>query len=413
MHKRNVHALGLAAATAVIALATGVPHAAHAAPTLTVYGIVDMGVYYHHVSRAASALGGAVNQSQTGTISGVLSGSRWGIKGTEYLSGRWRATAVLEAGVNAQDGTLAQGGLGFGRQSTLSLSNPKYGSLTFGRRGALSYTYLVPIDPFAISGSQAGLGASFGSANGVRPNNLVLYQSPTLGGWQAAIGYSFNTGFTALYTDGSSSTRQPSTQFFGTNANMRMLTAGLSYNQGPASIFVAYDAVYAASHWRLDSDQREANPNQAVPKAWVAGGYYDFKVIKVSAAIGQTFDGLFFGQGAGAGGYTSPLNTASDGANILFAKGARTLQYALGATIPVGERASVLLSWQGMQPKGSLQNNDPFSDQLATQNIYSAAYVYRLSKQTNAYLWGSYGSNYQTFSTAKSSVIGTGIQHFF
>lgn len=358
------------------------PSTTQAAPTLTVYGIVDLGMYYHQVARDTNPLGAAINESQTGMVSGVLSGSRWGIKGTEQISPEWSANFVFESGINAQDGTLAQGGLAFGRQATLSLSNQQYGSLTFGRRGALSYTYLVPMDPFSISGSQAGLGASFGSANGVRPNNLLLYQTSALGGWQAGIGYSLNTGFTALYASNPTSKPQPASDQFGTSVNMRLLTAGINYSQGPTSFFVAYDAVYGADEVITDAGQTQPNSNKAVPRAWVAGGYHDFKFLKLSAAIGQTFDGMFFGQNAGAGGYNSPLINFSDGANVLFAEGARSLQYALGAILRTGEQSKFLLSWQVLQPQGTLKA----SDQLATQRIYSAAYVYSFSKRTDIYV---------------------------
>ena len=143
-----------------------------ASPTITLYGVIDLGLYYNTVSRHANSLEPAVNETLTGMTSGVQTGSRWGIKTTEQISSEWSVNVSLEAGVNAQDGTISQGGLGFGRQSTLSLSNRQFGSLTFGRRSAMAHTYLAVIDPFAVSGSQAGMGASFGSANGVRPNNL-------------------------------------------------------------------------------------------------------------------------------------------------------------------------------------------------------------------------------------------------
>lgn len=380
-----------------------------AAPTVTLYGIIDLSLYYNHISRGAGTWGPAQSNSQAGMTSGVMSGSRWGLKGNESLSGPWSVQFVLEEGVNAQNGTLGQGGLGFGRQSTLAISNSRWGSLQFGRAASLAYSYLVPFDPFNISGSQAGWGSSFGSANGVRPNNLVLYQSGDMYGLQASIGYSFNTGFSAIYAGGPNNSIQPGTQFFGTSANMRMLTAAIRYSKGPLALLATYDAVYGASQIIDSNAQTTANTNQATPKAWLVAGSYDFKVVKVSAAIGQTIDGAFFGQGAGAGGYSTPLTTFSEGANVLFAQGAKSSQYALGATIPTGPRGKVLLSWQALQPTGSLRANAA----LATQNILSAAYLYNLSKRTDVYVWGSYGNNYQTFSTAKTSVVGTGIRHFF
>jgi predicted porin len=401
-------ASGISRAWMVCACAI-LPMTVIASPAITLYGVVDLGLYYNTVSRHANSLEPAVNETLTGMTSGVQTGSRWGINAVEQISPEWSVNVTLESGINAQDGTLGQGGLGFGRQSTLSLISRQYGSLTFGRRSAMAHTYLALIDPFAVSGSQAGMGSSFGSANGVRPNNLLLFETPVMQGWQASIGYSFNTGFTALYFDGAASNMQPATQYFGTRSNMRMVTAGVNYESGPLSIFWAYDAAYAASEIETPSGQTQTNTNKAVPRAWMTGGIYDLAFIKLSAVIGQTIDGTFFGQGAGAGGYTPPLSNFSNGADVVFAKGVRSLQYGLGLTVPIGDSNKFIFSWQGLQPRGTLNRiND-----LATQNIYSALFSHSLSKRTDVYVWGSYGNNFQTFSTAKSTVIGSGIRHLF
>lgn len=185
-----------------------------APPSVSLYGIVDLGVSYNQVSRAGNAIGGAVNASLVGMVSGVLSGSRWVIKGAEQLSPEWSSSFVLESGINAQDGSIAEEGLTIGRQASLTMTHEQYGSLTLERRGALAYTYLVTIDPFSVSGSQASMGVSFGSTNGVRPNNLALYQMPAIDGWQAGIGYSFNTGFTALCVNGATSIQQTGIQHY-------------------------------------------------------------------------------------------------------------------------------------------------------------------------------------------------------
>ena len=405
--QQSKHPLSLLGLTTIACLASGLAMAA--APSVTLYGIIDTSLYYHHVSQDATPDSPAISQSGSGMTSGVLSGSRWGMKGNEPLSGDWSAQFVLEGGINSQNGTLAQGGLGFGRQSTLAISNSRWGSLQLGRAPNLAYIYLVPFDPFSISGSQAGWGASFGSANGVRPNNLVLFQSADMHGLQASIGYSFNTGFSGLYADGPDAPAQPGTEFFGTTANMRMLTAALRYNHGPLALLATYDEIFPASKVINQADQTIANTTKARPRAWMVAGSYDFKVVKLSAVIGQTFDGAFFGQGAGAGGYPTPLNTTSAGSSILFAQGTKSTEYAIGAVIPAGAQGQILLTWQAKQPTGDQR----LTAALATQQIYSAGYIYSLSKRSQVYVWGSYGNNYQTFSTAKSSVVGSGIRHFF
>jgi len=376
---------------------------------VTLYGSIDLSLYYNVVSRGADEIGGAVNASQVGMTSGVLSGSRWGIKGTDDLGNGWSSGFVLESGVNAQEGTLGQGGLGFGRQATLSLKNRDWGTLDVGRRGTFSYLYMVPIDPFSLSGSQAGAGSSFGSANGLRFNNLITYETPTIEGFQGGIGYSFSTGLSAIYANGPTLETQSATNRFGSRGNMRGLTAALRYNKGPLSLLLTYDAVYGAD--KVIDKEGNTTPNnvKAAPHAWILGGSYDFKAFKLAAAFGQARNGLFLGQSAGAGGYESPLETSSADANIIFSAGVRITSYLLSATIPVRGNDQILVSWQGMLPRGDLEG----TRQLSNQMILSTAYIHQLSKRTDLYLWGSYGNNYQTFSSAKSAVIGTGMRHIF
>jgi predicted porin len=376
---------------------------------LSLYGSIDLSFYYNAVSRSANALGGAVNASQAGITSGVLSGSRWGIKGSDTIGDGWSSGFVLESGINAQEGTLGQGGLGFGRQATVSIMNQELGTLDIGRKGTFSYLYMVPIDPFSLSGSQAGAGSSFGSANGLRLNNLITYETPTIQGFQAGVGYSFSTGLSAIYADGPTLQEQAATNRFSTRGNMRGFTAALRYNKGPLSLLLTYDAVYGADQVIDKNDKTVPNNVKAAPNAWILAGSYDFKLLKLAGAIGQTRNGLFLGQSAGAGGYQSPLQTSSADANVIFSARTRVNSYLLSATIPVRGTDKLLLSWQGMLPRGVLEEESQLSNQL----ILSAAYIHQLSKRTDLYLWGSYGNNYQSFSTAKSSVIGTGIRHLF
>jgi len=129
-----------------------------APPSVSLYGIVDLGVSYNQVSRAGNAIGGAVNASLVGMVSGVLSGSRWVIKGAEQLSPEWSSSFVLESGINAQDGSIAEEGLTIGRQASLTMTHEQYGSLTLERRGALAYTYLVTIDPFRCQAAKPAWG---------------------------------------------------------------------------------------------------------------------------------------------------------------------------------------------------------------------------------------------------------------
>eukprot|EP01036_Dinobryon_divergens_P044212 gene44212-58978_t len=103
-------------AAAVLSTLAGV---AAAQSNVTVYGRVDLSV----AQQAAAPDNKEVRNG---------SGSRLGFRGTEDLGGGLKATFVLESGINAQSGTLGQGGRAFGRQSFVGLGND-WGTLRLGR----------------------------------------------------------------------------------------------------------------------------------------------------------------------------------------------------------------------------------------------------------------------------------------
>lgn len=383
----------------------------HAQGSVTLYGVADVGLYYSSVSQSAQGQNPGVQGTQVGISSGGQSGSRFGFKGVEPLANGREVGFVLEGGINLAQGTMAQGGLGFGRQATLWLSDRQLGKLEMGRRANVAFSYFTAIDPLSLAGSQATMGASFGSANAVRYNNLVVYQTPVYQGFQASIGYSFNTGATAVYANGPLQNQQPATSFYESSENLRALTSGLQYRAGPLLVMATYDQAYGASTVQNPNGTVFANnSNKGSPKAWILGATYDLEVVKLAVAYGQTLGGAFYGQSAGAGQSVGmPLVTATRGAGMLFDQGLRTQQFLLGATIPFSERARIALSWQFMQPVTGSVTPQP----SATQNIASAMYTYDLSRRTNLYIWGSYASNFQTIKSARSTAVGIGVRHLF
>ena len=342
---------------------------------------------------------------------GVQSGSRWGLKGSDALGDGWVASFTLESGFSSLDGESGQGDRLFGRRAVIGLSQDRYGQLVAGRQTSISTNYLAAIDPLDLSYGQANMGASFGSVNTVRYDNLIQYQTPSWAGLQAGIGYSFNTGLSGLYASDGIPTSAPRTDYFGTNANMRALTIAAQYNQGPIGLAASYDRAFAAGQVPAPAGSGSVtNTDGAAPTAWIVGATYDFKVVKVAAAFGRTYDGAFSGNGPGNGIGGSGLNTATGGAGVLFQSGIDSQSTMVGLSIPLsGPGTELMLSWQTQKPKGQLAS-DPF---VATQSIFGFAYTYGLSKRTNLYFWGSYAHNFQMFRTAKSSVVGAGVRHLF
>lgn len=384
---------------------------AGAKPNVVLYGVVDTGLTYVHVSRAAIENQAALSSSQFGMDSGVQSGSRWGLRGSDDLGAGWSASFVLEGGLDSATGQSGQGGLAFGRQAIMGVAEQNFGQIYFGRQPTISTNYLAAIDPFGESFGQANIGASFGSVNTVRYDNLVQYQTPQWNGLQAGVGFSFNTGTSGLYRLDSGLQFAPQSDYFETNSNMRALTAAVQFTHKAFSFAASYDRAFAAGVIATGSGTDSIrNSSGTTPTAWIVGATYDLGFIEFAAAFGKAYNGAFTGNGPGNGWSNSGLSTVTGGAGVLFDEGYDSQSAMIGFTVPMaGGENELMFSWQMQQPKGRLASDSTF----ATQSIFGVAYTYGLSKRLNLYFWASYGNNFQMISTAKSSVVGTGVRYLF
>ena len=378
---------------------------AQAQDSLTVYGIIDLGLQYATVNQTRNKV---FERNQfVGVSSGVQSGSRFGLRGTHSMGGGFETVFTLENGFNAGTGEAQQGGRLFGRQSTVGIKHNDIGQLDVGRQINLASNYFLPIDPFIEGFGQANIGASFGSANTVRYSNMLMLQAQATKSLTIGAGYSFATELTGIYANNdlcSSGICQAINQNsqFQTNNNLRALTLGAKYANGPLLLAVAYDQLWGP-------DNIPNGPPKPNPTAWLAGGAYDFRVIKISFAYGQSRNGTWNGQPVGAGTTpTSPLSDGSLGSGALFLAGAAASSMMLGMTVPIGE-ASILASVQRLQQQGDAVP----STLTGPQMVYSAAYLYSFSRRTNLYTYASYGNNYAAVRAAQSTVVGVGIRHQF
>ena len=379
--------------------------------SVTLYGIIDLGIEYDRVRQEAFSGGlpqGPVNQSFLGITNGVQSGSRFGLRGKEDLGGGLGVNFVLEGGFNPAQGTSGQGGRLFGRQSTLGMTMRDVGRLDLGRQINLASNYFLSIDPFQEGFGQANIGSSFGSTNTARYGNMLLLQLTPVSGLMVGAGYSFSTGLSAIYAGersciGTQSCPETSGGYnFISSQNMRAITLGAQYNRGPLDLVVTYDRIYG------DASQQNSSVS---PSFWIVGGSYDFKVLKLSLAAGQALNGFANGQVQGTGATSESVLTSTSwtpGA-MLFLPGARANSYLVGVTAPLTSLVTLLASWQMMQPQGIL-TDDP---QFKAQQILSAALTQQLSVRTNLYTYASYGQNFAMISTAESFIFGVGIRHQF
>lgn len=116
---------------------------AYAQNSVTLYGVIDEGINYNS---------NASGKRLYNLSSGVMQGSRWGLKGREDLGGGLSALFVLESGFDVNNGKMGQGGLLFGRQAYIGVGS-RYGTVTLGRQ----YDMVVDnLGPFIVGDQWGG-----------------------------------------------------------------------------------------------------------------------------------------------------------------------------------------------------------------------------------------------------------------
>ncbi|MFL9943785.1 porin [Paraburkholderia graminis] len=213
----------------VAALVACLPHLVHAQSSVTLAGIIDVGI--NNVTNAGGA-------HQYMMSSGVNNGSRVIFRGIEDLGGGLKSLFFLENGFNVNNGTIGQGGLLFGRQAYVGLSSSRLGSLTLGRQYDSIVDYVGQVTAADNWGGyiSAHPGDLDNFNNSYRANNSIKYTSPTLAGftfggvyslggvagdvsrnpvWSVGAGFArgpFSLGVAML------SARNPNLSFFGNNS---------------------------------------------------------------------------------------------------------------------------------------------------------------------------------------------------
>lgn len=307
--------------------------AAQAADNVQLYGIIDLGVaHYSNGNGSVTKLG-----------TGIQSGSRIGLKGTEDLGGGLKAMFQVETGfcANGSGGanasgstpgssTCTGGGL-FGRTSMVGLQGD-FGTVAAGRMYTFTFNDQAAVDPFGygLTGTISNVGTIGAPA---RASQMLAYMSPNFSGFNFGAGYVFG--------DGLGLTTATSTQTTGAYN----LHAG--YDNGPIMV-------------GLDYLRANYNNGNAAAKHTMLVGTYDFGIAKLAAMYAQNQLGLLSG-----------------------GNGDKLKSFMLGATVPVGPGA-ILASYT--QAK---DDNLPNS----TSKQYAIGYTYALSKRTNLYTSYAHISN--------------------
>jgi general bacterial porin, GBP family len=358
-----------AIAAAALLASTASVQAQTSASSVTLYGLVDINISQY---KAGDKAGGAsITKMNDGVING-LNGSRWGIRAIEDLGGGLRASVVLEAGLNADAGTLGQGGLAFGRQAFIALGLATAGELRLGRQYILEDSVMGLSNPFgnaAVNNQGTGV-TNMGKAlpfwlNAPRANNVVQYQTPTFGGFSAAV----------QVAPGEAT----ADRFHGVK---------LAFGQGPANIALAYE-------WN-----KSRATGDDTNKSLTVGANYNFGPLKLLGGIQRDSE---LTTTAGNGAFTgTSLAVASGGGSFTASK---INGYTLGVEIPVGA-----LTW-GINYSGV--KYESASGQSATLGKGAVAARYGLSKNTYLYAGASFATGDLKDYISEQRVIQAGLRTAF
>ena len=172
------------------------PCAAHAQSDVTLYGLMDTSLRY-------STHEDASGRGKSYVSEGVLTGSRWGLRGTEALGAGMKAEFVLESGFSPDTGISQQSGRLFGRQAFVGLSG-NFGKVTLGRQFTLPQDVIGSYEPTYL-GNLVLLGYQGTTYTGLRQDNMVKYVGE-FGGTQVMGSYTFGETPGSLKTGSSYAT---------------------------------------------------------------------------------------------------------------------------------------------------------------------------------------------------------------
>ena len=358
------------AAVAVLGAFAGSAFAAD----VTLYGRIDTGLHYNDNQVDLNG-NEVIDDSSFEMGSGLSTGSRMGLKGTEEISEGLKVGFVLEHGFNSDTGANGDDSRFFNRESSLQLISDTYGTLAMGRMGAIVSDmgtfgfYAGAVNPFGTGWSAVGgqgIGSKLFATNDARYDNTVTYKSPTFAGTTVYAQYSMKGNEKAKATDVGSGDEN-------THRAERYGALGVNYVNGALNLAAVVDWVDEACGPATGKIGEE--PEDKI--TYNIGGSYDFGVMK-------TFVAAQYFQNANDVGLMKTLITDS-GLKADTYDELKGYGVALGATVP---------AWGGtfLMSAGYVDAEDDAKNAKAEYTGYQAAvaYQYPLSKRTVLYTGVAY-----------------------
>lgn len=332
---------------AMLAVLAAISGTAAAQSSVTLFGIVDEAARY--VKNG--------DESMKSLVSGGMSTSRFGVRGTEDLGGGLKAGFWLESGFNADSGTNSVASQFWNRRSTVSLLG-NFGEVRLGRDYTPTYNGYTDYDLFGDNGLGAAskfdisLGAARDTANGqynvsgeTRLSNQVQYFTPSnLGGFYGRVSVAPGEGV----------------------AGGKYAGGRVGYAVGALDVSASYGQFTVAPTATGDDKFKTVD----------VGGSYDFGVVKLVSY------------------YTQSKFAAQ-----------KVATYSVGASVPVG-LGQIRTAFTHVNQSGTANFASPASSTYLYQTValgqnvnaddaneLALGYVYNLSKRTALYSTAAYIKN--------------------
>jgi len=351
---------------------------AHAQSSVTLYGLLDVGIQY-------------TNNAGTGSLirqtSGNINGSRFGLRGNEDLGGGLAAIFVLEGGVTLNNGKSAQDGRLFGRQAYVGLASKEYGTVSLGRQYDAFTDTLIPLSATSINFGDTAFAHPFDNdemIHSFRLSNTAKYASPVYRGLKFEAQYAFSN----------------STDF----AVNRGYSVGLGYSIGHLSAGVGYFQLNGTKGTTINSPGTlDINESQANNTAGFVLGADVQRIVGagVNYEIGKGKVGFVYTHSE----FQGSTSFGSQGGTVRFDNYELNGKYLLMPQLSVGVEYTFT---NGHVTNSSTFGSSPKWNQLGVQTVYN------FSKRTDVYVEGVYqhvsGRNFSAFIYNSGGASSTGNQ---
>jgi predicted porin len=338
----------------LVAIAALAAVSSFAQSSVTLYGRVDAGFFNNKTINAGGGTAAPTRLAQTGINNGDnvgLTGSRWGMRGTEDLGGGLSAGFKIENRFSIDTGAGTQAGpLLFGGESFVNLTGG-FGTVKLGR----IFTSFDDLRAIAVSKNNfdaawTPVGDSYGVGLGGyqgRGDSAIKYDTPNFGGVSGSLMYAFGENKTPITAAGS------------------QISAHIKYANGPLAV-----------GFGLQNEKPGTTPGQTKHNAISAA--YDLGVVALSGGINNTKNG-----------------TTKD------------TDYSLGVTMPLGA-AAISAGFASSKSKTAGVSNGKGSG-------FGISATYAMSKRTTLYtgLKSTSNKNAAGFKTLDNDLLSVGVRHDF